>query len=125
MSKRADIVITSLFLLIFGFYTLLGFAFAGMGGENHTPYILATVVGLILLVASLIVRSIQRLIWTRILGLVLVASLLYFDIKSLYRFETFWSDFLSLLTYFPTLVFISYVTSSIKRILSATRQNSG
>ena len=125
MSKRADIVITSLFFLFFGFYTLFGFAFGGMGGENHTPYILATVVGLILLVASLTVRSIQRLIWTRILGLVLVASLLYFDIKSLYTFETFWSNFLSLLTYFPTLVFISYVTSSIKRLLSATRQNSG
>ena len=125
MSKRADIVITSLFLLIFGFYTLFGFAFGGMGGENHTPYIVATVVGLILLVASLIVRSIQRLIWTRILGLVLVAALLYFYIKGLYTFETFWSRLLSLLTYFPTLIFISYVTSSIMRLLRATRQNSG
>lgn len=125
MSKRADVVITSLFLLIFGFYTLFGFAFGGMGGQNHTPYITATVVGLILLVASLTVRSIQRLIWTRILGLILVASLLYFDIKSLYTFETFWSNFLSLLTYFPTLVFIFYVTSSIVRLNSVTRQNNG
>jgi hypothetical protein len=125
MSKRADIVITSLFLLVFGFYTLLGFAFGGMGGENHSPYILATTVGLMFLIGSLTVRSVNGLIWTRILGLILVPSLIYFDVRSRYTFEAFWSDFFSILTYFPTLVFISYVTSSIMRIRSVTQLNSG
>src|SRR5688500_4488277 len=122
MTRRADIIITCLFLLFFGFYTFFGFVFGGMGGENNTPYILATVSGLILLLASLRGSSIKRLTWTRILGLLLVASLLYFDLKSQYTFETFWNNFLSVLTYFPTIAFLSYLTSSIIRLRSARKQ---
>ena len=119
MKKRTDVIITTLFLLIFGFYTLFGWAFGGMGGENQVPYVTATVAGLMLLFVSLTVSSIKKLFWTRIAGLVLVASLLYFDIRSLYTLETFWKNLLSVLAYFPLMVFMLYVFFSIRRLRRA------
>jgi hypothetical protein len=116
MTRKADLIITIFFLLYYTYYTSLGFVFGGMSRENYYPYLVLTAIGLLLIVASLLFKTIPIFSGTRITGIILIIALLYFDIKGSFIFKTKWDVIKTTLTYFPVIVFLIFLVLSLIRI---------
>src|SRR4051812_21640245 len=90
MSKSADTGLSTLFMLYFGYYTVMGFVWGGMSGESYIPYVLSTLTGLIFILISAITNSRATFTVTRIIGLCLVPFFIIFDIKGSFTLDTKW-----------------------------------
>jgi hypothetical protein len=116
MARKADLVISICFLLYYCYYTLMGFVFGGMSRENYYPYLFLTIVGLVLIGISLFVKAASFFSVMRIIGIVFVTALLYFDIKGSFIFETKGDIIKTIFTYFPSIVFLIFSIFSLIRI---------
>jgi len=119
--KSIDAVITTLFLIVWSYYAVMGIVFSRLSKENYVPYVLITITGLILIWVSSMMKSAKSLAWPRFLGLVLVHPLIYFDIKVNGGFE----EPLELVKYMslgysPVIV---YVIFSIYHVLKLSNVN--
>jgi hypothetical protein len=125
MTRTLDIVLTFVFISCFGFYTLLGYAFGGLSSENPGLYLLITIAGLVFLSISITKKEKKQFILTRMLGLLLVPSLLYFDIKHSFTKGAFEEIVTSVITYLPVIIFLAFGVVSIIRMINVHRENSG
>ena len=116
MARKTDLMVTICFLIYYCYYTAIGFVFGGMSRENYYPYLFFTLIGLMLIIASLFCKTISIYSITRIVGLLLTTTLLYFDIKGSFVHETTWDTIKTLLSYFPAIVFLTFSIFSLVRI---------
>lgn len=122
--KSIDITITTLFLIYWGYYALMGMVFGGTTKENSLLYVAITIIGLILIWISSLVKSVKNIAWIRFVGLILIHSLLYFDIKVSGGFEEPWEliEYLSL-GYLPVIVFVIFSIYHVFKLSYINRQN--
>ena len=87
MSKFNDVMLSFVFSIIIGFYTLQGLAFGGLSGESPFMYALFSTIGIILTWISFkdnIYKFPIKLITIRFLSLLLFYPLIYFEVKHSY-----------------------------------------
>jgi hypothetical protein len=126
MTKAVDSGLTTLFLLYFLYYVIMGIGFGGLSGDNYYIfYIFLTIVGLIFVLNSVVTKSKKVFFWTRLIGLLLVPALIYFDLKNSYTFYNSWENIKDIFTYLPAIIFAIYTLYSLVRISVVSRQKSG
>jgi hypothetical protein len=108
--RTTDRILSTLFVFYFIYYCLMGLAF-GSG-----TIVLFTLLGLILMVISLFVKKRSHFISTRLAGLALTSSLVYYDIT-----HGFIQITLDILVYTPVTVFLLFAIWSAVLILRASR----
>jgi hypothetical protein len=117
MKRKPDLIITICFLLYYCYYTLLGFVFGGMSRENYFPYLYLTIIGLLLIGASLFAKTASFFSIVRIVGIILITALLYFDLKGSFIFENRGEIIKTIFTYFPSIAFLIFSIFSMVRIV--------
>ena len=106
--------LTIVLVVLLAYYLLLALVFAGMGGENQMPYVGLATVGGVCIVWSLFVKTRLAFLLLRFAGIVLVSTLVYFDMKDRIHVETL-GDALAEMTYFPVLCLVAYSVHSVFR----------
>jgi hypothetical protein len=96
--RTTDRILTTLMVLYFIYYSLMGLAF-GSG-----IIAIVTLLGQILIVVSLLVKKRTHFISTRLVGLAFTMSLVHYDIVNGFIKITF-----DVLVYTPVMIFILYV----------------
>lgn len=117
MSRLIDIVLTLIFVILFGYYLLFVCVIGGVFSEdNQLSNILLISFGLILILFSLTIRTGRIHLLTRISGILMQTILIYFDIDRVY-FETKWDFLIATFKHIPTLVLMIYLIYSLTRVI--------
>ena len=103
---------------------MLGIALGGLSGHNYANYIFLTTVGLICFLTSVVTKSKKVFFYTRIAGLLLVATLIYSDIRNSNTLEKSWENIKDIFTYLPVVTFCIYTFYSIIRLSIIAGQKS-
>ena len=80
--------LTIVLVIMLAYYLLMALVFGGMGGENQMPYVALATVGGVCIVWSLFVKTRLTFILLRFVGIVLVSTIVYFDMKDRFHVET-------------------------------------
>jgi hypothetical protein len=117
MPKVADLSLSFLFILFFGYYGLLGYAFGSFSSEDPLPYALGLAGGIAAIAVSIYIRSVPGFVLTRGIGLLFLLPMVLFDLNHSFSPQTSDGQLIRfLLTYPPVLTNGAWFLVSILRL---------